>query len=427
MGGVTDDVLLARAFLSRVAEPGCVPLWTAVRTDGPVDVVRAIRNGTADAAVLAATRVRAALTDPYADLEAAERIGVRLVVPEDDEWPHFAFGCLESAGLRRAAEFGRGEQRKPESGEPIPPLALWVRGRGDLAAAGVRSAALVGARVSSRYGEYVTRELAEGLTAHDFTIVSGGAHGIDAAAHRAALDTGGTTTIVSAGGLDRPYPPTNADLYEQAAHNGLVVSENPPGTAPQRHRFLSRNRLIAALSAGTVVVEAARRSGAHNTAAHCRRLGRPVMVVPGPVTSVTSAGCHDLLIKYAEQTSLVTCVDDVLAVLGSSSSATPTTPGTLPAPQTLPQAVSPAQSAEAARAATQAETQALLDALAPTPRRLFDAFPARRSVGVDELSVVANVAPLDVLRSLPSLELCGLVESADGGYRRRRRAGRDSP
>jgi DNA processing protein len=141
----------------------------------------------------------------------------------------------------------------------------------------------------------LSADLAYGLSGHGFDIVSGGAYGIDAAAHRAALAAGGSTVIVSAGGLDRPYPSGNAQLFERAADNGLLISESPPGSAPHRQRFLTRNRLIAALSTGVVVVEAARRSGALNTAGHCRLLGRPLMVVPGPVTSAMSAGCHDLL------------------------------------------------------------------------------------------------------------------------------------
>ena len=101
--------------------------------------------------------------------------------------------------------------------------------------------------------------------------------------------------LVSAGGLDRPYPPGNGRLFEAIAESGLVVSESPPGSAPQRHRFLTRNRLIAALSGATIVVEAARRSGAINTATHARGLGRVLLAVPGPITSALSVGCHDLL------------------------------------------------------------------------------------------------------------------------------------
>ena len=137
----------------------------------------------------------------------------------------------------------------------------------------MRSAGIVGARASTEYGNRVAADLAFGLGSAGLEIVSGGAYGIDAAAHRGALAAGAVTVAVSAGGLDRPYPTGNAALFEQIAAAGLLISESPPGCAPQRHRFLSRNRLIAAFSSGIVVVEAAGRSGATNTANHARRLG----------------------------------------------------------------------------------------------------------------------------------------------------------
>ena len=154
-------------------------------------------------------------------------------------------------------------------------------------------------------------------------VVSGGAYGIDAAAHRGALALGGTTVLVSAGGLDRPYPPGNGRLFEAVAESGLLVSESPPGSAPQRHRFLTRNRLIAALSGATIVVEAARRSGAINTAAHARGLGRVLLAVPGPITSALSVGCHDLLSHESDPAVLVTSLEDVLSTV-SGLDAVPT-------------------------------------------------------------------------------------------------------
>src|SRR3954470_4814532 len=135
--GVSEEVLIARAFVNRVAEPASVPLWIAVRRDGPVEVARAIREGRAGSLVSEAVAARAATADPYADLEAAQRHGARLVVPESAEWPHFAFSALESAGERRGQRWGGVERKQPERGEPIPPLALWIRGSLDLASVGV--------------------------------------------------------------------------------------------------------------------------------------------------------------------------------------------------------------------------------------------------------------------------------------------------
>ena len=191
------DVLLARAYLSRVGEPASVGLWLLVDEVGPVEAVRALRAGRADVRLLAETEARRIGADPEADLAAAERHGLRLVVPESREWPHFAFAALEKAARPRGAAWmaaGPGATgartakfSRSESGEPVPPLALWVRGPGELATLGVRSVGIVGARAATAYGEHVTAELGYGLARRDVTVVSGGAYGIDAAAHRAAL------------------------------------------------------------------------------------------------------------------------------------------------------------------------------------------------------------------------------------------------
>jgi DNA processing protein len=390
---VDDEVLLARAYLSRVGEPASVGLWRFVRDAGAVDAVRALRAGRADRAVLDETAARRTGADAEADLAAAERHGLRLVVPESDEWPHFAFAALERAVLPRAAAYEAGRFTRSESGEPVPPLALWVRGPGDLTSAAVRSVGIVGARAATAYGEHVTAELGYGLARRDVVIVSGGAYGIDAAAHRATLAAGGPTVVVSAGGLDRPYPPGNATLYDRAAETGLVVSESPPGCAPQRRRFLTRNRLIAALSSGVVVVEAAARSGAMNTAGHCRALGRPLMAVPGPVTSAMSVGCHELLRRDPEPALLVTSVDDVLAVVGHVGE------GLLP------------------RTTAAGDVRAELDQLDAAARAVFDGLHARRFARPDEVAVRSGVSALDVIRVLPQLDLAGLIESSEAGYR----------
>src|SRR4051812_5988906 len=208
---VDADTLRARAYLSRAGEPGDVAVWMLVRKEGPVGAVAALRAERAPADALAATAARRGGADPEADLAAAERRGIRFVVPESDEWPHFAMAALERTGAIRAAEYRGGRTARDPAGEPIPPLALWVRGCADLPALGTRSAGMVGARAATAYGEHVTAEFGFGLASRGVTVVSGGAYGIDAAAHRGAMAAEGITVAVSAGGLDRPYPTGNGE------------------------------------------------------------------------------------------------------------------------------------------------------------------------------------------------------------------------
>ena len=437
MGGVVDDeVLLARAYLSRVGDPGSIPLWLFVRSVGPVEAAASLRAGRGDDDALAATAARRADAHPESDLEAAHRRGVRLVVPESSEWPHFAFAALERAGAARATSYAAGDRTRRESGEPMPPLALWVRGPGELATVGTRSVGIVGARAATAYGEHVTAELAYGLARRNVTVVSGGAYGIDAAAHRAALAARGTTILVSAGGLDRPYPPGNSTLFERVAESGLLVSESPPGCAPHRPRFLTRNRVIAALSTGVVVVEAASRSGAANTAGHARTLGRSLMAVPGPVTSAMSVGCHDLLRHDTDPALLVTSVDDVLAVVGSMGEGLGGGPvhdvgrrsglGDGGRGDGGPGGGGRGSVSVGDRARP-GDIRVELDRLDPTARRVFEGLPARRFARPAEVATRSGVSALEVIRALPALDLAGLIENRNDGYRiaaRLRAAGR---
>ncbi|MEV4735288.1 MULTISPECIES: DNA-processing protein DprA [unclassified Microbacterium] len=198
----------------------------------------------------------------------------RLLLPGDPGWP------VQIDDLGRHA-----------------PLLLWVRGETRLLAAAPQ-VAIIGARAATAYGEHIAGEFAGELAATGTVIVSGGAYGIDGAAHRAALGVGGATVAFLAGGVDRAYPQGHRDLLERVRTTGAVVSEVPCGTAPTKWRFLSRNRLIAAVSDATVVIEAGWRSGSLNTAGHAASLGRPLGAVPGPVTSATSEGCHRLFREY---------------------------------------------------------------------------------------------------------------------------------
>jgi DNA processing protein len=423
-----EDVLLARAYLNRVAEPASIPVWDWVRRHGPVVAAANIRSGDVDDAVAAATTARRMRVDPEEDLAAAQRHGIRFVVPESSDWPHFAFAALEAAGRRRLAAYRAGERTHREGGEPIPPLALWARGSGDLATSAVRSVAMVGARAATSYGEHVTAELGYGLARRQIVIVSGGAYGIDAAAHRAALAADGLTVIVSAGGLDRPYPASHRDLYDRVAEHGLLLSESPPGCAPHRVRFLTRNRLIAALATGTLIVEAGARSGALNTARHAQTLGRPVMAVPGPVTSAMSVGCHNLLRtdrfdgsepRPTPAAVLVTSVDDVINVVGSVGESADAavdlgaasgrgTTGAFPTPGGEPRP---------GDGALDATVRTRLDGLDSLARRVFDGLPARAAAQEDELAARSGVSPTEVLRAVPMLELAGLIDSCADGYR----------
>lgn len=205
-------------------------------------------------------------------LRQAARYAVRLLIPGDPAWP----AGFEDLG-------------------PHAPLALWLRGKESTLGTVGASIALVGARAATGYGEHVAMEASAGLVDRGYTIVSGAAYGIDGMAHRAALASSGQTIAVLAGGVDRFYPSGHEALLTRIVEEGAVISELPCGSAPTKWRFLQRNRLIAAASRATVVLEAGWRSGSLNTAGHAAALGRPLGAVPGPVTSAASAGCHRLI------------------------------------------------------------------------------------------------------------------------------------
>lgn len=404
----TDDATIhARVYLSRVAEPANVAMWEWVRRLGPIEAAAAIRTGAVPEAVAAATMVRRDRVDVAVDLEAAQRHGIRLVTPEHDDWPHFAFAAMEVTAQRRWAQWQGGDRSARPAGEAVPPMALWVKGSLPMQTLGVRSVGIVGARAATQYGVHVASELGYGLASREVAVISGGAYGIDAAAHRGALAAGGATVLVSAGGLDRPYPAGHADLFDRVADTGLVISESPPGAAPHRRRFLSRNRLIAALATGTVVVEAGRRSGALNTAAHARRLGRALMVVPGPITSSASVGCH-LLLRGGDggdpAARLVTGVDDVLAEIGG--------PG-----EGLDSGASLLGQDHASDSPSTPENRSAIDRLDAEASAVRDALRVRRFLQEDELSVVSALPVPQVRQALAALLLYELAESGPAGYR----------
>lgn len=291
-------------------------------------------------------------------IEQASRLGIRCAMPGDPGWP----GQLADLG-------------------PCAPLAMWLRGDPARVALMRRSAAIVGARACTRYGEHMAVELAVGLGDRRIAVVSGGAVGIDAAAHRAALASDALTVAVLAGGLDRPYPAEHDRLFARIASDGLLLSEVPCGVPPTRWRFLNRNRVIAALTGATVVVEAGRRSGTLNTAGHAAALGRPLGAVPGPVTSASSAGCHRLLREY--DATCVTGVVDALELLGLAD---------------------PLAGEEEAPHRLSAMQTRILDSLA---------LRAPRTAG--EVARLAGLSVAEALAGLGTLQLLGAVRAADDG------------
>ncbi|MDK3257769.1 DNA-processing protein DprA [Blastococcus capsensis] len=386
-GGVHPGVRRARAWLSRAVEPGTIDLFRYVDDVGPVEAVRRLRAGTAPDRIRSLVGARAQQDASLADLHRAERCGARFVVPEDDEWPAYPLHALTVA---LAGEPVEPRHQADRTRAPVPPLGLWLRGPGRLDVLADRSVAVVGSRASTAYGEHVAAELGHQLGERGWTVVSGGAFGIDGAAHRGALAAEAPTIAVLACGVDRVYPAAHGALFARIAETGLLVSEWPPGCAPLRHRFLVRNRLIAALTRGTVVVEAAARSGAQATANRARDLGRALMVVPGPITSALSVGCHELLRDEAAGAVLVTSAAHVIEAVGGI--------GTDLAP--------PVERPTSPR-----------DELSDVAARVLDACPVRIGASPERLANIAGCTVLDVLRVLPSLELADLVQWTGTGWR----------
>jgi len=408
---------LARAGLTYLAEPGDPALGALLGICEPEEILAAIKAdmlpgtgpGCGDSPASRAAleralgrwRIRLPKLPSAADIAGACRDGIRLVCPEDPDWP----GGLDQLG-------------------PARPYALWLRGNTDLRHSCQRSVSVVGSRAATGYGAHVAGEIAADLAERGWVVVSGGAYGIDAAAHRGALATRGITIAVLACGVDFPYPAGHAELFADIAAHGLVISEWPPGCHPARMRFLVRNRVIAALSCGTVIVEAGERSGALNTARHAAELGKPLMAVPGPVTSAQSAGCHRIIREWGA--SCVTRAADIIDLLSPLSatdapgsagagsagagsagagSAGGRGPATLPGPGPTSPAWDPALP---------------YDDLDADTTRVLDAFPARGGAGTSTIAVDAGVDLDTVLRCIGVLAGYGFIERGDDGWRLRR-------
>jgi DNA processing protein len=368
-----DDGLLDRVFLTRVIEPGDEVGGRWMREFGAEEVARRLREGGEALPGVseqrwAGLRARAGRADAHEDLAVAREAGVRFVCPGDVEWP----GQLDDLGDAR-------------------PLGLWVRGRPSLRMWALRSVAVVGARACTEYGTHMAATLSAGLAEHGWVVVSGGAYGVDGAAHRGALGAGGATVAVLACGVDRPYPRGHTQLITRIAEQGLVVGELPPGDHPTPSRFVLRNRVIAALTRGTVVVEAAYRSGSLVTARAAQRLGRHTMGVPGPATSGLSAGVHELLRGDAV---LVTDAAEVVELVGDMGELAPDRRGPV-----LPR-----------------------DLLDPAARRVLAALPARGATTADEIAGGAQTTEDDAVARLYELRSLGYVERHGDGWKLTRQA-----
>lgn len=363
---------LARAALCRLAEPGSTRMTGLVAQLGAETVYTHLLDEQEMDGMHTDVAARLRAIEPARDLEAAHRLGIRFVIPGDAEWP---------------AQLGDLDRCDPVQDRGGSPLGLWVKGplRLDEHA---DSIAIVGSRSSTTYGNDVAATLASGLGKVSVTVVSGAAFGIDQAAHRGALASRGPTIAVLACGVDRAYPVAHKQLLDHLGQHGAVVSELAPGCAPTRGRFLARNRLIAAFTRGTLVVEAAARSGALSTANWADRLSRRVMGVPGPVTSAASAGVHQLI--RGGSAILVTGPDDVLEQLSPSGA------------HTLPELREPERSR---------------DRLSRQDAQVLDAVPVVQPVLADSIARTAGVGLMQVQSALARLARDGFVEQVSGGWR----------
>ncbi len=358
----------ARLALASVVEPGTtVGVLADVRAHGAEAAWGRLVGSDADTGLVA--RARAYRVAQAHRLLAEHRL--RFVVPGDPEWPPGLDDLADSDPVGDVA------------GDV--PLGLWVTGPDDLAALSARSVAVVGSRAATGYGQRTAYEIGAGVVAARVTVVSGGAYGIDAAAHRGALSEGGPTVAVMAGGLHEVYPCGNTRLLHAIRDQCVLVSENPPGQSPNRMRFLARNRLIAAMSQATLVVEARVRSGARNTVAWAQRMGRVVLAVPGEVGSAQSE--TPLALIRDHEAVLVRHAADVVAAVGPLQ----------------PDPVRPD------------EPPRRLDGLDQRQRLVYEAFPARAPVSVDELSYEARLTARECLSALTVLERGGLVTATDDG------------
>ena len=265
-------------------------LWSREITEqGVQSVYERIKSGGYDSIKHAGVIAKIKTFESAPAFQSIEKAGARFIIPGDEQWP------------LRVDEL------------ECPPIGLIVKG--NLENLSNPSLAIVGTRNPTPYGVRIAGDFAAGFVDREWDIVSGGAYGIDSAAHRGALVAEGRTIAVIASGIDLQYPSGNTRLFEEICENGAIVTEVMPGVPALPHRFLIRNRIIAALSQATLVVEAAFRSGSLRTARDAAELMRPVMAIPGPINSPSSEGCHRLIGERAAE--LVTSVADAIELISA--------------------------------------------------------------------------------------------------------------
>ena len=286
---LTDDVKIQRLALFNAIEAGNTYWARQVNEFGIAMVYEHLALGVYDATKYGAITQAISAFNADESLAAIAQSGGVFITPEDLSWP------------TRVNQLA------------IPPLGLIVKG--DISILNNPSLAIVGTRNPTPYGVRLAGDFAAGFVDREWDIISGGAYGIDTAAHRGALVAEGRTIAVIASGIDVQYPAGNARLFDEICENGAIISEVMPGVTAMPHRFLIRNRLIAALSLSTLVVEAAFRSGSLRTARDAAELMRPVMAIPGPISSPSSEGCHRLIGERAAE--LVTSVADAMELISA--------------------------------------------------------------------------------------------------------------
>jgi len=326
----------------------------------------------------------------------------------------------------RPVPLGWPDYPPPLAAVTAPPPLLYFRGA--WVEADANAVGIVGSRSCTPYGRKMAEQLARGLVRAGFTIVSGLARGIDGVAHKAALDAGGRTIAVLAGGLSKIYPPEHTDLAEQVAKQGALVTETPMTVEPQPGMFPARNRIISGLSRAVIVVEANAKSGALITATHAGEQGREVFAVPGPADSPASAGCLELIRKGAR---LIRNADDVIedlrgiaapeynsAASGRQEGVAGGTRGGFPLPNSEPPVKATELSEREEKQQGADAPRSPLPSLDPTQQRVFDALASKRHA--DELVRELGVPAGDLSRTLMQLELKKVVRRLPGNFYERR-------
>lgn len=399
----TNDAWL---YLNAVCERPTSAMWDFVDIFGPVEAAERIaaRELGGFPAVARQTDARAKTTVPDELRDLAQRHGARFLCPADPHWPALALAALDRPRAHNS-EQGPGDLSQDF---PLAPFGMWIRGGGQLVDLGaVRTASVVGTRELTSYGRVVANEIGEACAGEDIAVISGGALGVDIAAHLGALAGDGVTAAVLACGVDKLYPSANSRTLARIAESGGVISEYPPGASVTRYRFLDRNRLIAALGQVTVVVEAAMRSGALSTARWANGLDRPVFAVPGSIHSRPSAGCNTLLGMYALPITRSGEIGELVPTLGRGRTEAPT-PYDVGGRRPTSRPGNPASF------------------MTERQRRVFETLRGDSPQTAVEISQASAVPIAEAREELDRLVLSGFVTKRGGGWQLRTRKNREA-